>query len=360
MDQKTPLASPAEPASPPVRHDEGPPARHWGFLHRLGHSTAFWMTLFLVALILLFGAISRVFLQVTNFQDMALDASEAILLAVGSTLVLGARELDLSIGANVVLASVLAGETIQALAGTPQQVVAGQYPNLLPAVAVGTVVALLAGTAFGLINALLVIRLRISSFIVTLGTMGVGTGAAYVITNGYNVPYLPRELQLDFGIKKLLDILPLPTAVVLAISCVLWYLFNATRFGLYTRAIGSSREAAIRAGLNVNRQIFLLFGLMGLLSGIGGVIDITRFATTNVSGHQTDALAAIAATVIGGTSLFGGVASIGGAMIGALIPVILGTGLVILGVQSFYQLIVVGLILITAVYVDQRRRQALE
>jgi ribose transport system permease protein len=355
MDQDL-LSRPAGPSSPHT----AAPAERPGVLRRLAHSTAFWMTLFLTALILLFGILSHTFFQVSNFQNMALDASEAILLAVGSTLLLGARELDLSIGANLVLSSVLAGGTIQALAGTPAQVVAGEYPHIIQAIVVGTSVAIVSGIAFGLINALLVIRLRISSFIVTLGTTGIGTGTAYVITNGYNVPYLPRALQIDFGIKKLLDVAPYPTVMVMVVACVLWYLFNATRFGLYTRGIGSSREAAVRAGLNVDRHIVILFGLMGLLAGVAGVLDITRFATTNVSGHQTDALAAIAAAVIGGTSLFGGVASIGGAMIGALIPVVLGTGLVILGVQAFYQLIVVGVILIAAVYLDRRRRQALE
>jgi ribose transport system permease protein len=95
------------------------------------------------------------------------------------------------------------------------------------------------------------------------------------------------------------------------------------------------------------------------MAGVDGLLDLARFGTTNIGGHQTDALGAIAATVIGGTSLFGGVASIGGAMIGSLLPTVLGTGLVILGVATFYQLIVVGIILIIAVYIDQRRRNTL-
>jgi ribose transport system permease protein len=96
---------------------------------------------------------------------------------------------------------------------------------------------------------------------------------------------------------------------------------------------------------------------MGLLAGVAAIIDISRFATTNIGGHQTDNLQAIAAAVIGGTSLFGGVASVAGAIVGTLIPVVLGTGLVILRIDSFYQLIVVGVIIIVAVYVDQRNRR---
>ena len=99
---------------------------------------------------------------------------------------------------------------------------------------------------------------------------------------------------------------------------------------------------------------------MGMLTGLAAMVDISRFATTNIGGHQTDNLQAIAATVIGGTSLFGGVASIPGAVIGTLVPVVLSTGLVIMRVDSFYQLIVVGIIIILAVYIDQRNRQSLK
>ena len=103
-----------------------------------------------------------------------------------------------------------------------------------------------------------------------------------------------------------------------------------------------------------------LFVLMGLVCGVAALLDISRFGSTNIEGHQTENLRAIAAVVIGGTSMFGGVATIGGSMIGSLIPVILGTGLVILKTDPFYQLILVGLLLIVAVYLDQRRRQSLD
>ena len=128
--------------------------------------------------------------------------------------------------------------------------------------------------------------------------------------------------------------------------------------GRWTR--NASPEAASRAGINTDRHLMGLFALMGLLAGIATMIDISRFATTNISGHQTDNLQAIAAAVIGGTSLFGGVASIPGTVVGTLIPVVLGTGLIFLRVDSFYQLIVIGLIIIIAVYVDQRNRLLLK
>jgi ribose transport system permease protein len=357
--------SEAEQLTPPALQsevlDEEQTTRELGLAARTLRQTAFWMSLVVIGLIALFSIISpqHAFFQLSNFEDMSLDVTETMMLALGMTLILGAGELDLSIGANLLLSSVLAGNTIVHFAGTTNQVAAGTYPHEGIAILLGIVVGILSGVAFGVINGLLVTTLRISSFIVTLGTTGIGTGIAFVMTDGVNVAYVPQDLQLSFGVNRLWGVIPLPTLVVIVAAAVLWYTMAATRFGLHTLAIGSSREASVRAGLNVRRHVFVLFVIMGFLAGVDGVLDLARFGTTNVGGHQTDALAAIAAVVIGGTSLFGGAASIGGSMIGSLIPVVLGTGLVILGVATFYQLIVVGIILIIAVYIDQRRRNRL-
>jgi ribose transport system permease protein len=319
------------------------------------------MAAIVIVLIVVFGVLSPngAFFRVSNLSTITLNVSVTMLLAVGITFVLAAGELDLSIGSNVVLSSVVAAQVLVGLSGTTEQVRMGEYPNLALGIVAGSIAAVLAGTLFGAVNGLLVTRLRVNSFIVTLGTMGIGTGLAYVVSNGVNVPNVPRVLQTNFGIQKLFGVVPYPMIVVLVVSAVLWYVLRATRFGLHTLAIGSSREAAERAGIRSRAHVMALFVMMGALSGLAAILDLTRFATTNIGGHQTTALAAIAAVVIGGTSLFGGRATIAGSMVASLIPVILGTGLVILGVPSFYQLIVVGAILIAAVYVDQRRRERL-
>jgi ribose transport system permease protein len=324
-------------------------------------STPVGMAVIVLLLIVIFGVLSPngAFFRVSNLSTITLNVSVTMLLAVGITFVLAAGELDLSIGSNVVLSSVVSAEVLVGLSGTTEQVRMGDYPNLPLGIAGGAIAAVLAGTLFGTVNGLLVTRLRINSFIVTLGTMGIGTGLAYVVSNGVNVPNVPRVLQTGFGIQKLFGVVPYPMIVVLIVSAALWYVLRSTRFGLHTLAIGSSREAAERAGIRSKRHVMALFVMMGALAGLAAVLDLTRFATTNIGGHQTTALAAIAAVVIGGTSLFGGRATIAGSMVASLIPVILGTGLVILGVPSFYQLIVVGAILIAAVYVDQRRRERL-
>ena len=348
--------TPADPAMERTAMQEEP-----GFGARVRQTTAFWMFLSLLGLIAVFGLLSpnHVFFSLSNLFTIALNAAELMLLAVGMAYLLGARQLDLSIGANLTLSSVLAAKTIVALAGTPDQVAAGDYPDLASAVVAGILVAIGTGTVFGLINGLLVTRLRLGSFLVTLATTGIGLGTTLVITHGANVPDLPRSLQTGFAINKLLGMVPMPVILSLAVAVFLWFVLMKTRFGIHTLAIGSSPEAASRAGVDTDRHLIGLFALMGFLAGIAAMVDISRFATTNISGHQTDNLQAIAAAVIGGTSLFGGVASIPGTVVGTLIPVVLGTGLVILRVDSFYQLIVVGVIIIIAVYIDQKNRQLL-
>ncbi|HTN97909.1 MAG TPA: ABC transporter permease [Nordella sp.] len=340
---------------------DAPPPSALARLFGATRSTPVGMALIVIALIIIFGVLSPngAFFRVSNLTTIVLNASVTMLLAVGITLILAAGELDLSIGANVVLSSVVAAKVLVAMSGSFEEVSVGEYPHLVPALIASTIAGILTGAAFGAVNGLLITRLRISSFIVTLGTLGIGTGLAFVLTNGTNVPFVPRVIQTGFGVQKLFDIVPYPTIIVFTISFGFWYVLRFTRFGLHTLAIGSSREAAERAGIRSSRHILTLFILIGALAGATAMLDLARFATTNIGGHQTTALAAIAAVVIGGTSLFGGRATIAGSMVASLIPVVLGTGLVILGVPSFYQLIVVGVILIIAVYIDQQRRDRL-
>jgi ribose transport system permease protein len=337
--------------------EEQPREDRW--FRQARRSTAFWIGLAIVLLGLIFGVLSGgAFTRDSNLLSIGLNSSQIMLLAVGMTFLIGAGQLDLSVGFNVIMSSVVAAKVMVALGGTAEQVAARDYPNLIPAVAAGIVAAIAVGAAGGLLNGLLVTRLRINSFIVTLATSGMFYGIALILTSAANVPFLPQEIQTYFGAARdpILDKVPLPLIVALIIAAVFWWIMRRTRFGLHTLAIGSSREAALRAGIDVDRQLLKLFVLMGVLVGIAGLYDLVRYASTNVVGHQTDNLQAISAVVIGGTSLFGGVASIGGSLLGTLIPVMMGNGLIILRVQPFYQLIAVGIILVIAVYLDQRRR----
>jgi ribose transport system permease protein len=312
-------------------------------------TTAFWMTVVLIALVALFSIFTRdhAFFQVTNFQAMGRDAAIGILLAVGMTYMLGSGHLDLSVGANLVLSSVLGANAMAAFASST---------NFVTDLLIGLVVCFVVGALVGVVNGLLVTGARVNSFITTLATTGIATGVTLVIAGGADVPGVPQDVQLKFGVVNFFGI-PITILVITPFVIVLWVVLVRTRFGIRTLAIGSDTESAIRAGINVKRQVFYIFILSGALAGVAGFLDITRFGSTNILGHATDPLAAIAAVVIGGTSLFGGRASIGGSLAGALIPVVLGTGLVIAGLPFYYQQAVVGVILIVAVYLDQRRRE---
>jgi ribose transport system permease protein len=148
--------------------------------------------------------------------------------------------------------------------------------------------------------------------------------------------------------------------IAAVVTIVFGLILHLTRFGRYTYAVGSNPEAARRAGINIKLHLIKVYGLAGLLSGLGGVLSLAYFTTTTISGHTTDNLTAIAAVVIGGTSLFGGRGTMFGTVVGVFIPVVLASGLVIMSVQSFWQQVVIGAILILAVYFDQLRRSARE
>ena len=326
--------------------------------HRVLTSTAFLIALVVLGLLILFSVISPSgsFLSSMNFRNLALDSTQAILIAVGMTLLVGAGELDLSVGANIILSSVVGAEVMTAVGGTPEQVLAGEYPNLGLAITLGLLAALGTGLLFGLANATLVNLLKMSSFIVTLAMMSVGTGVAYIISDGINTSSLPRELQKNFGSADILGSIPIPSVIAVIAGMIGWFVLTRLKFGAHALGMGSSITAAERAGINVVRTRLKLFGAMGLIAGLVGFIEISRFLTTNIQGHTGDALAAIAAVVIGGTSLFGGRASVPGSVVAAMIPAVLVNGLVIMRVGSFYQLVVTGVILLVAVGIDQRRR----
>jgi ribose transport system permease protein len=315
-----------------------------------------WVLLLDIVLIVFFGLVSagHVFWSTQNFQALALEASAGLLLALGMSMLLGAGLFDLSVGANLVLSSVAGAEVMQHIAGP-----AGTS-NVLLAIAAGLIACLAVGLAYGFVNGFIIEILDVNSLITTLGTLGIGTGIALLITNGYDLSALPTQLQSDFAFKGIAGV-PLPALLALAVAGALWYVLRYTRYGLRTLAIGSSRPSAERAGLRVRRHRISLTMLCGLLAGLAGFLSLTDFASTTVAGHADDALGAITAVVIGGTLLEGGRVRILGTVWGAVLSIVLTGGLAILGAQSFYQLILVGTVLIFAVALDRfnvKRRES--
>lgn len=323
-------------------------------------STSLWIGLALIAIVAFFGFTTpnHAFIETDNLLSMGLNASQIMLLAVGMTYVIALGELDLSVGSNLILSSVVSAKVV-VWVSERRNVTDGSFDaNFLLVLLAGIGAAVLTGALFGLVNAWVVTRLRLHSFIVTLATTGIGLGLALILTTGANVPGIPRAMQNDFGAALAFGVLPVPLIITVLICVALALVLKFTRYGLRVLAMGSDREAAVRAGISARKYVSRPFIVLGGLAGLAGFFDVSRFATTNVGGHTTDNLAAIAAVVIGGTSLFGGRATVLGSVLGSLIPVVLGTGLIMLGIEHYYQLVAVGAVLLVAVYFDQRRRVA--
>jgi ribose transport system permease protein len=223
---------------------------------------------------------------------------------------------------------------------------------------VGLVVALVSGLAWGALNGFLITKGKIPAFIVTLGTFGMALGAALLLTGGVDVRDVPFKLVTTIGTGRLFGQVPYLVIVSVGVALVLGVVLAQTRFGRYTYVIGSNEEGARRGGVAVDRHLIKVYALAGTLAGLAGFLSLARFATTTIGGHTTDNLNAIAAVVIGGTSLFGGVGTILGTVFGVFIPAVLQNGFVIIGVQPFWQQVAVGAVLIIAVYLDQLRRRS--
>jgi ribose transport system permease protein len=325
-------------------------AERRGGLRSLTAATSTWLFLVLLVIIGIFSALDfDAFASVFNLRNIMIDASGLLIIAVGMTFVIITAGIDLSVGSVLVFSSVVGAMVMRAMGG-----------GGLDAILVGLASALAAGLGWGLVNGLLIARTRIPALIVTLGTLGMAQGSALLLAGGINVRQVPRELVTTVGIGRLFDQIPYLVLIAAGITILGGVLLHGTRFGRHTYAIGSNAEASRRAGINVSRHLIKVYALAGLLAGVAGYLSLARFTATTIEGHGTDNLQAIAAVVIGGTSLFGGRGALFGTVVGVFIPAILRNGFIILGVQPFWQQVAVGAVLIAAVYVDQLKRRARE
>jgi len=324
---------------------------------RLANMTIFGLFLAIFVLFAIFSP-SGTFLTESNVQNIALSASGVLILGAGVTFLLVAGGIDLSVGAMVVFASVAGAKF---MSSRTADLTGGDRAgwSLWGPVLAGVVIAVVVGTLWGLFNGLVVVRTRIPPFIATLASSTVILGIAQVWTGGLNVSGAPSELQSAFGLGELFGIVPWPVVVAIVVVAVLWIVLSQTRLGLRLYAIGANPESARRAGVNVGRYTIAVYGLVGFLAGLAGMIDVARFTTATVGGYSATALNVITAVVIGGTSLWGGRGNMPGTVIGSLIPATLTSGFVIMGLQPFWQNVAVGCVLLTAVAIDQYRRERL-
>jgi ribose transport system permease protein len=306
----------------------------------------FQIGLILLGVVIVFSLLRPAeFTSADNARNVATDAAVLLVLGTGMTFVIITAGIDLSVGGVLVFSGVVGARVMNGMGGD-------NWGVLL----VGLAVCLASGFAWGALNGLLVAVARIPALIVTLGTLGMSMGAALLITGGVDERSVPYKLVTDVGTGRLFGQIPWLVVVAFAVALVGGIALALTRFGRYTYAIGSNAEAVRRAGISVPRHLIKVYGLAGLLAGLAGYLSLARFGTTTVGGHGTDNLNAIAAVVIGGTSLFGGIGTVVGTVIGVFIPAVLQNGFVIVGVQPFWQQVAVGAVLIAAVFFDQLRR----
>jgi len=293
----------------------------------------------LAVLAILVGALavlSPYFLSVSNFLNILLATSVIGVLAYGATFVIAAAGIDLSLGSVLGLSGVVGALSMNVL----------NFPW-----PIGVLVCLATGAACGALNGLLNARAGIPAFIVTLGMLGVARGLGLVLTNGLPVYGLdPVVVYLGQGRP---GGIPTPVIVFLLAGALSHYVLAFTRFGKYALVIGDNEGAARAMGVNVQRQRVLLYVLSGTMAGLAGLLFMARTNAGDPTAGISYELTAITAAILGGTNLFGGRASIVGTLIGALIMGVLQNGLNLLAVQSYYQQMAIGAVLILAVFIDQ-------
>jgi ribose transport system permease protein len=310
-------------------------------------SDTFRLFLALVALIAIFSVLRpAAFPTVYNSLNILSDAAILLVLAVGATFVIITAGIDLSVGGVLVFSGVVSAMVMAGIGdGTPLTLF------------IGLIVALLAGTAWGMLNGFLVAKARIPALIVTLATMGAALGTSLLITNGIDVRNVPFSLVETVGSGTWAGV-PVLVWIAMTVAVIFGIVLSQTRFGRHTYAIGSNAEALRRTGVNTSAHLIKVYALAGMLAGLAGYLSTARFATTTMGGHSTDNLTTITAVVIGGASLFGGRGLMIGTVIGVFIPVVLQNGFVVLNISPYWQQIAVGAVLLGAVYLDQMRRRS--
>lgn len=310
----------------------------------------------LVILAAVFAVTSNAFLTVNNGMTIALQVTSIALLGIGATYVIITGGIDLSVGSVLALAGVVAALAVKEL-GAP--------------VWIGMLLGILTGSACGVINGLVITKLRLPPFIATLGMMLIARGVALQITGARAVSGLGESFGV-LGNGSLLRFesiddqgfplvsfpgIPYPVVLMIVIAIAAAFVLNRTVLGRYIYATGSNADAARLSGVNVARVTAFTYIVSGTLAGLTGCVLMSRLVTAQPNEGVAYELDAIASAVIGGTSLIGGVGTISGTFIGAFVIGILRNGLNMNGVSAFTQQIIIGLVILGTVWIDQIRNR---
>ena len=293
----------------------------------------------LALLFVILSIASPYFLTTTNLASVIRQTAVINIMALGMTLVIVSGGIDLSVGSILAFSGVV---------GTMTMVSGGSVP-------LGIAAGIVAGTLWGCANGLMIASLRLPPFIVTLGTLGIVRGLTLVISGGLPVVGLPKE----HGFLGEGTIGPAPFVLVILLLCAIitHFALRSTKLGRYTYAIGSNEAAAIYAGIPVGRYKVAIYAICGMLTGLAGMIETSRLMTGQPTAGISYELQVIAAVVIGGGSLTGGEGTVIGTLIGAFIMGLLSNGSDLLGVNPYWQQVIIGAVIILAVALDEARKR---
>jgi len=281
------------------------------------------------------------FLTEQNISNVLRQTSINGILAIGMTYVILTGGIDLSVGSVLAFSSMVAAS-----------LVSGEQPQ-------GVFVAIMAGlgtgAALGMVNGLLVSRFGVPPFVATLGMLSVARGLTFIYTDGTPIPNLSPAFR-TIG-QGFVGPVPVPVFIFAGVALLFWWVLKYTTFGRYIYAVGGNERSARTSGVNTRGVLFGAYIIAGSLAGLAGLILTARTTSALPQAGVSYELDAIAAVVIGGTSLSGGTGSVLGTVIGALIIGVINNGLDLLGVSSYYQQVIKGVIIITAVLLDVSRRR---
>jgi len=289
------------------------------------------------------------FLNAANLTQLAKDTSFIGIMAVGATFIIIAGQIDLSVGAIYALASVLGAMVFRAFGPS------GSLANASPAgaLAVGILICLLVGLLAGVLNGTMVVALRVHPFIITLGTMAIYRGAAFVITSGQSIGEFPETFRSLIRWETGDGLSLVPLGVMLAVVLIATFYLTCLVPGRHIYAVGGNEQAAQFSGIRTKRVKLKVFIFSGITAGVAALLAIGYYGSATSGDGQGYELDVIAAAVVGGASLSGGKGSALGALLGALIIKMIDNGIVILGIDQNYSRIIIGAAVILAVVLDQ-------
>jgi ribose transport system permease protein len=306
---------------------------------------------FLLAALVLFTLTSKQFLTLDNITNVARQSVYLVLVSLGQMLVLVTGGFDLAVGTAIALTSVVSALTMVYFAA--------QFPDMVwLVILLGMSAGFLAALALGALNGLGIAQFGVSPFIMTLGVQSVGAGIALFLTGGVPIGNLPYEFGNIFGFGRLFGV-PVPVLIAIVAIAAMWILMNRTRTGARIYAVGGNIKAANLSGIDTKKTLFIAYLICAFLASVAGILLTARVESGETNLGGSIALESIAACVIAGVSLRGGIGRVESVVLGAFFIVLVQNGMNLMQIGSYMQMVLLGSLLILAVVIDQFRYRML-